>query len=441
MYVWIIVLLISAFVEPALRLIETLPAYKQLLAKISARCSSPSETEQTLEQCVEQTLDATFKIQESLSSIFLGFLTALIFGIAAPVLPLIALFGSWLNFCSLAWVSRAEQDMQFGQLLAATVLVQPPITAVQFMAMGLVVILSVFIFVDMEFEVGPFVLYVVFNSILIPLSFVRPQKWIIMCCEINNFMERNILAWVQPGGGVSGEGCQDGEETIEEKQHGWGKHDIKIELNISSTMAIKDSDFRQELPRVELDDNSPESLYSRANAEPSSVSLSNMVMQTKIMSEYSSVNHALQNDTLAPQQEAALKRVQQLFLKEDAELLRSEVTRKPAAAGKRAKDEGTKALASSSSPRSSSPTRPRSWSLQPKAAATPRSGSLSKGKKTQNRSQLDPNTTLNRIKRTRQARQRSSTPKNINADAKSAADSSGSTRGTKEKQSTKVLHI
>ena len=217
MYVWILVLLISAFVEPALRLIETLPAYKQLRAKISAKCSPPAEkTEQTLEQCVEQTLAATFEIQENLSGIFLGFLTALLFGIAAPVLPLVALLGSWLNFCSLVWVSRAEQDVSFGQLLAATVLVQPPITAVQIMAMGIVVLLSVFIFVDMSFDAGPTALYAVFNSIVIPLSFVRSQMWIQMCCKINNFLERIILAWIQPGGGVSGEGCRDGEEAMDE---------------------------------------------------------------------------------------------------------------------------------------------------------------------------------------------------------------------------------
>ena len=216
MYVWILVLLISAFVEPALRLIETLPAYKQLRAKISAKCSPPAETEQTLEQCVEQTLAATFEIQENLSGIFLGFLTALLFGIAAPVLPLVALLGSWLNLCSLVWVSRAEQDVSFGQLLAATVLVQPPITAVQIMAMGIVVLLSVFIFVDMSFDAGPTALYAVFNSIVIPLSFVRSQMWIQMCCKINNFLERIILAWIQPGGGVSGECCRGGEEAMDE---------------------------------------------------------------------------------------------------------------------------------------------------------------------------------------------------------------------------------
>ena len=216
MYVWILVLLISAFVEPALRLIETLPAYKQLRAKISAKCSPPAETEQTLEQCVEQTLAATFEIQENLSGIFLGFLTALLFGIAAPVLPLVALLGSWLNFCSLVWVSRAEQDVSFGQLLAATVLVQPPITAVQIMAMGIVVLLSVFIFVDMSFDAGPTALYAVFNSIVIPLSFVRSQMWIQMCCKVNNFLERIILAWIQPGGGVSGECCRGGEEAMDE---------------------------------------------------------------------------------------------------------------------------------------------------------------------------------------------------------------------------------
>ena len=430
MYVWVLVLLIRTFAEPAYRLIETIPTYSQLHAKIVARCSPPPETEH------EQTLAATFEMQERLSSIFLGFMTALIFGVVTPLLPLVALLGSWLNFCSLVWVSHTEQDVQpFGQLLAATVMVQPPITSIQMMVMGLVVVLSVFIFVDMSFDIGPFALYVVFNSILIPLSFVRPPKWILMCCKINDFMERTIFE------DVSEEGCQDGEETTEEKDL-----DFEIEFNMSSTIAchaFKDDDFRQELPRVESNVNSPES--------PSSEGLSDMVMQTKILSKYSSVKHALQNDTLAPQQEAALKRVQQLFLKEHAEPLRSEfiTPRKPAAAGKQAKGEVVKALASSRSHRSSSPTRPRSGSLQPKAAATPRFDSISKGKKTQNRSQLDPNTTPDRIKRTRQARQRPSTPKNINADAKSAADcglvsprySSKSARGTKEMQPAKVLHI
>jgi hypothetical protein len=193
MYVWLLVLLVDTFVEPALRLIETLPAYKQLHAKILARCSSPPEAEQTLEQCVELTLATTFKMQESLSGTFLVFLTALIFGTVAPLLPLIALLGSWLNFCSLVWVSRTEQDIPFGQLLAATVLVQPPITAVQIMAMGLVVLLSVFIFVDLVFDVGPIALYVVFNSVVIPWSFVRSQTWIALCSKVNNFLERVIF--------------------------------------------------------------------------------------------------------------------------------------------------------------------------------------------------------------------------------------------------------
>ena len=211
MYVWILILLVDAFVEPTRRLIETLPAYKQLLAKMSARCSPPSETEQTLEECVEQTLAATFKMQASLSNTFLVFLTALIFGTTAPILPLIALLGSWLNFCSSVWVSRAEQGMPFGQLLAATVLVQPPMTAVQIMAMGMVAVLSVFIFVDMSFDVGPIALYMVFNSVVIPLSFVRSQLWIRMCYKINNFVERIILSE-----GASAEGCRDGVAAIDE---------------------------------------------------------------------------------------------------------------------------------------------------------------------------------------------------------------------------------
>ena len=153
--------------------------------------------------------------------------------------------------------------------------------------------------------------------------------------------------------------------------------------------------------------------------------LSDIALHAKVLSKYTSVNHALQSDTLAPQQEATLKRVpvKQLFLREHAEPLCSEFIspRKPAVANKQAKDDEVTASASSRSPRNSSPTRPsyRSGTLQPKEATR------SKRKKTKNSSQLNPNSTLDKIKRTRKAGQKRSISKKINTDAKSVVVQQG----------------
>ena len=265
-------------------------------------------------------------------------------------------------------------------------------------------LMSVSIFFDHTFSVGAVALYVV-ASVLIALFPAVSKAWYTH---------------------ASANHC-----IKDDQQHG-GQPEIEFNPaydgdNIHQVEIL----FEQKLPQ------SP-----RAKAELSPEGLSDMAVDAKILSKYTSVNHALQSDTLAPRQEAALKRVKQLFLREDAEPLHSEFIspRKPPASSKQAKDDEVTALASSRSPGNSSPTRPRSGTLQPKAAATSRSGSLKK--LTRNSSQLAPNTTVDKIKRTRQARQKPSTPKTISTDANSAADrglvsprySSRPIRGTKKKQ-------
>ena len=225
----------------------------------------------------------------------------------------------------------------------------------------------------------------------------------------------------------------------------YGRPRPEVSTAVLQLTQIQFQDVKIELSEL---DNQPTGIAAQQHpqSEPSSEGLSDMAVQVKILSKYTSVNHALQSDSLAPQQEAALKRVKQLFLEEHADPLRSGFTspRKPAAASKQAKDDEVTALASSRSPGNSSPTRPRSGTLQPKAATT-----RSKKKKTENSLQLNPNTTLDKIKRTKKVGQKRSTSKNINTEAKSEVDrglvspySSGLTRGSKREQSTsKVLHL
>ena len=318
----------------------------------------------------------------------------------------------WLNLASLRWINMQHSSRTIGEILAIQILVQQPWQMFnQLMHVGIWALHSL-VFFDYSFEVGPVVVFYVFAAGEVAMSALYRKRYGRPRPEVSTALLQ--LTQIQ-------------------------SQDVKIELNKVDNRYNEDDMHQVEMSFEQKMPPSP-----RAKAEPSSEGLSDMAVQAKILSKYTSVNHALQSDTLAPQQEAALKRVKQLFLREDAEPLRSEfiTPRKPTAASKQAKDNNVTVLASSRSPRNSSPTRPRSGTLQPKATASPRSGSFEK-KLTQNSSQLNPNTILDKIKRTRQARQEPSTSKNINTDAKSAADrglvsprySSRSTRGTKKTQS------
>ena len=329
----------------------------------------------------------------------------------------------WLNLASLRWINMQHSSRTIGEILAIQILVQQPWQMFnQLMHVGIWALHSL-VFFDYSFEVGPVVVFYVFAAGEVAMSALYRKRYGRPRPEVSTALLQ--LTQIQ-------------------------SQDVQIELNkvdkqptsiteIELNPAYNEDDMHQ----VEMSFEQKMPPSPRAKAEPSSEGLSDMAVQAKILSKYTSVNHALQSDTLAPQQEAALKRVKQLFLREDAEPLRSEfiTPRKPTAASKQAKDNNVTVLASSRSPRNSSPTRPRSGTLQPNATATPRSGSFEK-KLTQNSSQLNSNTTVDKIKRTRQARQEPSASKNINTDAESAADrglvsprcSSRSTRGTKKKQ-------
>merc|ERR1712166_613603 len=89
-----------------------------------------------------------------------------------PPLLLAAPFYIWCNLCSLRWIQR-NSTMPFGQVLAATVLIQKPISVFEVMALSLTWIVSVCVCFDVQFSIiHIIVLSCVFLLVQVPVSVV-----------------------------------------------------------------------------------------------------------------------------------------------------------------------------------------------------------------------------------------------------------------------------
>ena len=184
LYIWVTMVIIESLVIPAVRLAAALPRVKALQIKLFGEPKGLDVHEETLQEAA--------KIQEELSACFLMILTAIVFGIGAPVLPIIAFAGCWSNTCSLVWVKRTANRMPFAQTLAATILVQPPVFVFHAVAISGNIFLSCFVFIDLQFELSPVIGFMFASWIVIILSFVRNKGWVQLCQRINDKLDRII---------------------------------------------------------------------------------------------------------------------------------------------------------------------------------------------------------------------------------------------------------
>ena len=165
---------------------------KYSLSPLQAKCFGAIDSDTRKNNFATRTLNETAKNQDELASCFLMLLIALIFGVAAPVLPLIALFCSWLNTCSLLWVENTTDTLSFGHTVAETVLVQPPLIAFHMIGLFGNLFLTVCIFIDHDFSAGPIVIYSICYGVVMPLSVFRSEKWIATCQLLNDKMDQTF---------------------------------------------------------------------------------------------------------------------------------------------------------------------------------------------------------------------------------------------------------
>eukprot|EP00656_Telonema_subtile_P051092 TRINITY_DN6796_c0_g1_i5.p1 TRINITY_DN6796_c0_g1~~TRINITY_DN6796_c0_g1_i5.p1 ORF type:complete len:1237 (-),score=178.33 TRINITY_DN6796_c0_g1_i5:137-3847(-) len=151
-YVWLMIVTISTFVGPSLWILKVHPKVQAFLDR---RREAADLGEYTLTQHHAAATQA--EIVHTLSVI----LTLASFGVLVPPLLLLAPVAVWLKLCALDFVVQ-HSEISVGHVLACSVLVQTPVSVFEILGRAFVYSTTVLTFVDLEFSVGPILLYAMF---------------------------------------------------------------------------------------------------------------------------------------------------------------------------------------------------------------------------------------------------------------------------------------
>ena len=141
-----------------------------LVRRLEARFSS------TVAGGYAETLERAATVQNDIVKVLVLTLTVVIFGTLVPPLLLLAPVAGWLQLCAMDLVERNKSDMFWGQVLASNVLVQVPLSKVSLLARVGMWGGACFVFVDLEFELGPVLVYALFAALEVTVSAYRWRK-------------------------------------------------------------------------------------------------------------------------------------------------------------------------------------------------------------------------------------------------------------------------
>ena len=171
---WVTILLFAALVSSSTCIIlaEAHPhllAMKERgraqLASITSRDSEPEADKakdegENDDSIREETLDLCNKVQTSLVKIMQIVLIGCCFGPAVPGLLILMPFAFVLMFCASSWVqSEPTKHHNFGQLLAANIIVQEPVPIIAQLGLPLSWLICLFTMWDLEFSRGAMIFY------------------------------------------------------------------------------------------------------------------------------------------------------------------------------------------------------------------------------------------------------------------------------------------
>ena len=168
--VWINMIFISTFLDPALR----------IAAHLAKQRSEDSDEEQDLD-LQEKTLEYSHAGLQTLATILSCMVTIMVCGALVPALLLMAVLWGCLNLCSLVWIANSDTYASFGELLARRILVHAPLSSFRLMVHLGNLALSAFIIVDLEFSTGAAAFYFALHALEICMpwiwSVVRSRGW------------------------------------------------------------------------------------------------------------------------------------------------------------------------------------------------------------------------------------------------------------------------
>merc|ERR1711924_38916 len=96
---------------------------------------------------------------ERIATATCSMLTLLCFGSLVPMLTILAPILSISNYAAMEWAAAHSNRKKFGEVIAEQVLVHTPITSFRNIGFGISFILSMFVFLDLEFQIAPITFY------------------------------------------------------------------------------------------------------------------------------------------------------------------------------------------------------------------------------------------------------------------------------------------
>eukprot|EP00656_Telonema_subtile_P040374 TRINITY_DN4542_c0_g3_i1.p1 TRINITY_DN4542_c0_g3~~TRINITY_DN4542_c0_g3_i1.p1 ORF type:complete len:1113 (+),score=213.46 TRINITY_DN4542_c0_g3_i1:643-3981(+) len=178
-YVWLTILSIKAFFGPAAVLLKANPTVARLHASLSSCSPGSSAPAAALdahtrgqpqqeacrvgaggghEQEHEEALAFAGGVQKQVVSAFSCTVICVMFGVLVPPLLLLAPLVAWLTLCAITWESRSDAA-SFGLRIARGLLVRPPVDVLRRLTHCGSWVVSLCLFVDLEFHAGPVIGY------------------------------------------------------------------------------------------------------------------------------------------------------------------------------------------------------------------------------------------------------------------------------------------
>eukprot|EP00658_Telonema_sp_P-2_P017651 TRINITY_DN16882_c0_g1_i2.p1 TRINITY_DN16882_c0_g1~~TRINITY_DN16882_c0_g1_i2.p1 ORF type:complete len:860 (+),score=134.15 TRINITY_DN16882_c0_g1_i2:290-2869(+) len=160
-YVWLIYALVRGLFTPTIHLIGTHPKARWLVAWFENTCGGESD-----KYFAHAKVSARVS-QLELSCALTLIIVTTIFGALVPVLLLLLPLAVWLRCCALDLAARHpdEESSHVGFVLATRCLVQVPVKRAVSLALLSTGTVTCLIFVDLGFDLGPVLFYVIFCSV------------------------------------------------------------------------------------------------------------------------------------------------------------------------------------------------------------------------------------------------------------------------------------
>ena len=185
--VWLTILLVTAFVTPAIEILLAQPLVIDLKTKITRLVvEQENEEEKDIRQVTykvccphlyqlgmlrwlyrQETLDQCIVVQDQLVDLTRMILIGSVFGPVVPGLLVLVTVATWTRFCCLSWQEDElhRHTLKFGQIVSANVLVQQPVTVVACVGALLTWLVCIFIMCDLQFDQGAMIYYGLLNLI------------------------------------------------------------------------------------------------------------------------------------------------------------------------------------------------------------------------------------------------------------------------------------